>query len=1617
MARQPALEPIFRPALAAAASELNDATVSEACDRFFADSASAASLARALSAVSAAGGAEIIAKHLESEALHPCGLDLLGRCRTASAGEDLALAHEVLDIVRYPVFLQEIAGQIRWTQLICDLVVHSGYSLAHLIKQRIRAYPDKTLFNVLSWGKCTRHSWRAVGEEIGAYGHGMRAALDEIGESSAMVAFLSSNSLEMALLDLACLSAEIVNVMIPADATADHLHFILEETRAPILMVSGEERLKTVTRIAPKLTHLRRIVRLDSLGKGKPPAPLEGTKITSSGLHTLRHDEESEIPSHGLVDMNETATIMYTSGTTGQPKGIVFTQGNIVTKRFCRALALPEIGDEDRFLSYLPLCHTFGRWLEMVGSVFWAAEYSFLENPSIATIIAGMKRVRPTIFISIPKKWQQLYEKVGETVDLVVDDDKKIRAAVAEITGSELRWGLSAAGWLSPEIFRFFQRHGIEVMSGFGMTEATGGITMTPPGRYREESLGLPLPGIECRLAEDGELLVRGPYVTDGVFGEAPSEKGQWLHTGDIMRADDDGFLEIIDRKKAIYKNSRGETIAPQRIEKHFEDLEPVHQAMLVGDQRPHNTLLIHPEWSEIPDLPQDIHDERVRVFFSSLIVGVNAFLAPFERIVDFRLIDRAFSAERGELTSKGTLKRKAILAAFPQLIEEMYSRNHIAVRHNEVEIRIPSWFLREHGCLADDIIVDERGLHIPKLKRSLNLRCVDAAAGIVEVGDYLYCVKSAGPERSFLVLEVDQLLTIPLLWLGNRSLAAFAGEVVDARNRSDPAECSLRFYDCRATSQSEPRSHERKHFSRACVEDDVHLDGLHLAVLHLRSPIEADAAAALSYFRAALQEMRVDGFQSSGYGAITLDLLRRPELNERVEIRRLMLLEGCRIDVKEFFESLLTQHMEYDARRGKHLLSDEFVLRLAETCESESHLGVFEALVGDVIANLDDRSSVTESAIPALFRFLVHFCRHHPASYKRVRQVVVEHQIRSSRKEVRRLAGDAQVRMRRDLREFLGENKPVAIDVETGREYRWRDVIGFDDSVEDADRKRLHEAIEHSAVVREAVFLFSGGRIIGLHNIPPGGIWVSLIGVGNGKRVFRVMVQTRHMGAYDLVLNLNESLSAEEINEEIEILILAGQARGGDRLVEDFGGWWPQLDLWSEEYVSGETVARYIEKRAHRDDAETHEALEDLWPVFVWSAAETYFNLARRMGFSIPIPIPSPEDIIVSPHDYQSGTRLVSIAHRKSVRSLTEYLEIFAQRFVRQCENRHAFLKGIDSWRFLFAGVLDVAGEIEGSKILRRVQADWAELSLPPGERAALIASMSERLEAFLTDVSENGFVTQRLYFAIRRYHRWLSLNRDAALNAQAQTLMELYETYGLRRLESRHPGSRCRFFLETVFRESDADFVAAVRNVAARLRKENLSVEEAVSLFSTIHQTHSIDEREAYFLARVGYPHLRPTDLASLQEATADGEIRADLVVHFRDRFGDAFQIRSPVNPREISRLHRLFTSENLRVDFRPDHRFLVAISERGHLVGGIYYFVVDEQAAHMEKVVVSHHFRGRGIGQGLMNELLERLRDEGFLRVTTGFFRPTYFYRMGFRTARHYAGLVRYLDESPQ
>ncbi|MEE9133805.1 MAG: GNAT family N-acetyltransferase [Gemmatimonadota bacterium] len=1514
---------------------------------------------------------------------------LLERCveQLADSGDALdadlrGLTWNALDVVRRPAVLQRISASGTtglWAQRILSAIEASHLTVGPLFRQRARTYAAKVLFEIPTSAGGESLTWRQVAARVETIARGLISLYHP--EEPPRLAILSENRIEMALLDLACLTSGLVNVMVPANATDADVGYILRHAKVGTVVVSGPEQLEKVEKNRGSLPDLKHVVSIEPLGH------------VTGRVMTLREveDRASAIPAalieerSSAVRIGDLATVMYTSGTTGAPKGIQYSHRNLVFKRFARALALPEIGDHDVFLCYLPLFHTFGRYLEMLGCVFWGAKYCFLRDPSVDALIDRMRGYRPTVFISVPRKWTQLYEAIARRADPLHASDEEIREATLQVTGGRLRWGLSAAGYLDPDIFRFFHGQDIQLLSGFGMSEATGGITMTAPYQYRENSLGVALPGIELKLAEDGELLIRGPYVMMGYLDppdQEPSfdEQG-WLHSGDLMRMYEDGHIRLVDRKKEIYKNVKGQTIAPQRIENLFREFASVGRAFLVGDHKEYNTLLIYPNptYEELDFSSMTAED--VRDHFRSLVVSVNKFVAPFERIVDFAIIDRDLDADRGELTPKGTPRRGVVVEHFADVIETLYRRAHLKV--GGVDLTLPNWLFQTLGLTIQDVRVDGDTLLLPSLAASLTVKRVDETS--FRVGSCLYSCQAR-------TVNLGALLATPRLWLGNDELVAFAALELDDRQRAGSSAEAIEWLG--HAERFQPTASDRAALEESIRHAEWSLLDLHQAAWMLGS---TDEKAALNAVR--LLERIVAGNEEGPLAESARSLLARGVVAASAEVRRRVFQALVPVERETRFNDTVRGFLTRDPQ----LLDSETRAVLCEQDLPESKIEAFISLAWDACTeSAGDRES--EALAGALIDFLAAYGGAHPTRFRKIRAFLVRASLFGGTQSLRERAEEARSALRSGFFQWLGPTLRVAVDTETSQEYRWEDVIVFEEGMDEEDRRRLLSAIKNTPLLSGSVFLLYGGTAIRLTDIPPGGIWIRLLGSRHGKAVYRATIQTRSQDSYELAVNLNKALTPAQVREEINWLILCGDSDGREPVVEELGGYVPEGDIWTEEFIPGAPLDREMRRLARRSD-EGREDLAQLWPFLAWSAMSAYVDFWQRTGRRYEIADLSTADIVVPTHDYHRGSRIVSLSSRREHQGILDMLQSFKEEFVDSVEREYPALEGLVGWDVVFSSLLEVLGEQEG--LATYEQALEAEAGASDELRAAL--------REYVSTVRGRGFLPMRLYFAAKRYRRWARLNEDATPRARARTLQEFYDTYGLDGLVSPYPEVRLRFFRETVFRDGSPELTQGLDDQIRKVRAGELREGELAGAVADLRQRLKVEPDDDYFLARIPFAYLRPEDSVDFVSSDLGGEYQSEIVVTLEDLDGSTFRVRHVLLPKEVERLHRLFLAARLDVGFGPEHRYLVAISDREQIIGGLYYKVEENGiVAHLEKIVVAERYRRRGVADGLMRQLFNRLRAAGVKTLTTGFFRPEYFYSYGFKIERRYAGLAKELDE---
>jgi len=341
-----------------------------------------------------------------------------------------------------------------------------------------------------------------------------------------------------------------------------------------------------------------------------------------------------------------------------------------------------------------------------------------------------------------------------------------------------------------------------------------------------------------------------------------------------------------------------------------------MEQVFLVGDHRPFNTLLIYPNYNAGPMLKKMDEEER-QSYFSSLVVTVNKFLAPFERIVDFRIIDRPFSADKGELTPKNTYKRRVIEKNFADIIDTMYTKPHISLYYDDTEVRIPNWFLREKGCLINDLSFNRSGLYIAKYEQKLTLRAIDKESGRYRIGNYYYL-----NEKPYIDFQV--ILANPFYWLGNQELMDFAGKAIFQWFRVDEPDARIRFD--RVVKAERVKKTELEQLQKMVEGGEHSLFGLNLAVRFLQSPREEEALIGVNYLEKVLSD---DNFPYKNLG---MEILAQPGYNRKLPVRRALFRLAHKIADEAQFERYLSIYVA----QSTDLLDEELIETIGRSNRGE---------------------------------------------------------------------------------------------------------------------------------------------------------------------------------------------------------------------------------------------------------------------------------------------------------------------------------------------------------------------------------------------------------------------------------------------------------------------------------------------------------------------------------------------------------------------------------------------------------------------------------------------------------------------------------------------------------
>ncbi|BDD88318.1 AMP-dependent synthetase/ligase [Desulfofustis limnaeus] len=595
----------------------------------------------------------------------------------------------------------------------------SYQSVPAILKENAQRYAKRTAVSFKKQGVFLSLTFEEFYERVLLLARGLLKVGVKRGDP---VCIFSENRLGWAISDFGIQSAGGIPVPIYATNTGKQAAYIINHCEAKIVFVSTKAQYEKLLEVRDEIPGVELVISYERF-MGDRSFPVY-TQYQLSEVGTLLSVEDTGQIEAIIeqITQDDLITIIYTSGTTGVPKGVMLTQYNVMSNAQIGLHHLGVLGDKETFLSFLPLSHVLERTAGYYATLLSGQHVAFAED--VKKVMENMVEVQPTWMVSVPRLFEKIYSRVhegahqlsplrrsifhralkvgreyatkkyvnGQADSLLALQyrlfDRLVFRKIRDRFGGRLRGFICGGAPLDRTINEFMWAIGLPVYNGYGLTETSPALTLSNRDYIRFDSVGKALAQTELKLAEDGELLVKGPQVMQGYFKSKDKTvetfADGWLKTGDIARIDEEGFVYIVDRKKEIIVTAGGKNIAPQPIENELKLDKYISQAIVFGDRKPYLVALLTTnlerviDWSREQDLDYlDIYEliksTKVRHLFSERIAALNKGLPPYATIKDFALIPREFTIEGGELTPTLKLKRKEIYEKYKDMVDDMY--------------------------------------------------------------------------------------------------------------------------------------------------------------------------------------------------------------------------------------------------------------------------------------------------------------------------------------------------------------------------------------------------------------------------------------------------------------------------------------------------------------------------------------------------------------------------------------------------------------------------------------------------------------------------------------------------------------------------------------------------------------------------------------------------------------------------------------------------------------------------------------------------------------------------------------------------------------------------------
>ena len=584
-------------------------------------------------------------------------------------------------------------------------------------------YGDRTALREKDLGIWQKVSWNEYWVHVRNFALGLKDLGLE--DQEGKVSILGANCREWLYADIAAQTCRAISIGVYPTNVAEQCLYVLKNSDSSMVVCKDQEQVDKILEIKARLPRLKHIIVIDMKGlrNYKDPMIISFEEVENLGIARHRKDREAFERMVEAVEPDDVGVMVYTSGTTGKPKGAMITHRNMVAMIQGLSEVIP-FNQKDSLVSALPLCHIAERSFSMIFPMWAGCAVNFAE--SVATLQEDLREISPTVFLSVPRIWEKMHSNIAIKIkdsfffkrwvyNAVMPIGKKV--AALRLSGKpipfiwQILYGLgylllfralknsmgllngrifvSGAAPMSKELLRFYHGIGVRVRECFGMTECAGISVIPNNHKIRAGEVGEAIPGIEIKLADDGEIMLRGDSVFEGYYGDPEQtalsfNEERWLMTGDVGEFTDEGQLKIVDRKKDLIINAYGKNIAPSEIENKLKFSSFIKEGIVVGDGRPYLSALIQLELDNVSDWAQEnriayttykslAENHEVNKLIQGEVDAVNEQLARVEKIRKFAILTKELDQDDDEVTATMKVRRSTVEKKFKQIIDSLY--------------------------------------------------------------------------------------------------------------------------------------------------------------------------------------------------------------------------------------------------------------------------------------------------------------------------------------------------------------------------------------------------------------------------------------------------------------------------------------------------------------------------------------------------------------------------------------------------------------------------------------------------------------------------------------------------------------------------------------------------------------------------------------------------------------------------------------------------------------------------------------------------------------------------------------------------------------------------------